>query len=492
MTNTTDLKSFFILFTLLLLMWTKAASAATSCAGTAPGKQRYLAASREMQFCNGSFWVPMGVNRLAQSPTESCSQPGEQRFNETTLTMEYCDGNNWQRIGCMTDTACNVEELGTQVYDTTQRVMKFCNGNKWVYMASLPNKPCCPVNYVPVPRNTTVGATTDFCVAKYHMKPRRISDGAAVDGKDFGFDAPGHYKADSRPEDLPWGGINFNFARQHCQDLGTNFHLIKNSEWMAVAQSVELTAANWSGNVVGNGFIPTGHSDGFTRCISGSSGMTCWGQAGQDYLAASPDDTQGCFGTNNPDCLNKSSTDYWQKRTFQLANGQIIWDMAGNINSWVDLYGDGSTFSYDSSGNSLSAPIYQLNDPYSLSKYPLITPIIYPPTNANNRRAFLPANPYSNPPPYGYWYDQLGLGTIRWEEDNNVVLFRGGKFDETRMEHMGAPDPDLANRHFKTNAIERRGGIYSVWLWNGNANHSDLGFRCTYAPPYDPDLDTSP
>jgi formylglycine-generating enzyme required for sulfatase activity len=68
---------------------------------------------------------------------------------------------------------------------------------------------------------------------------------------------------------------------------------------MTIAQNVLSVASNWSGGTVGSGAIPRGNSDS----------------------TAATDATTDLTGIN--------------KRTLTLTNGQVIWDIAGNVREWT-------------------------------------------------------------------------------------------------------------------------------------------------------------
>src|SRR5690606_37302902 len=55
-------------------------------------------------------------------------------------------------------------------------------------------------------------------------------------------------------------------------------------------------------------------------------------------LAADADDTKACSGTGQT-CSNTVWHD--QRRTHVLSNGEVIWDLGGNVGEWVnDDYAD--------------------------------------------------------------------------------------------------------------------------------------------------------
>jgi formylglycine-generating enzyme required for sulfatase activity len=122
-------------------------------------------------------------------------------------------------------------------------------------------------------------------------------------------------------------------AIAYCRAQG--WHLITNPEWMTIARNVEKIPENWCDPDGSHcGFPPgtpgkilvNGHNDGENEVsVSGTN---------DGALTAATDD-RPCFGTTTDGshrCGGKSS----QKRTFTLSNGQVIWDFAGNVWSWVD------------------------------------------------------------------------------------------------------------------------------------------------------------
>jgi hypothetical protein len=158
----------------------------------------------------------------------------------------------------------------------------------------------CPSGYVLVPGDSNFG-TSDFCVMKYEAKQGSNS------------------KVVSTASGTPWVSISWYGAKEACRRSGG--HLITNAEWMTIARDVEGVASNWSEGSVGSGYIYSGHNDGSPN----------------NSLAASSDDGDGYFGTGNSSPSN-------QRRTLTLSNGEVIWDLAGNVWQWVDEQCDTTTW----------------------------------------------------------------------------------------------------------------------------------------------------
>lgn len=111
----------------------------------------------------------------------------------------------------------------------------------------------------------------------------------------------------------PWVDISQNVAIANSANVAgcTGCHLITEAEWLTIAQNVLGVASNWSNGVVGTGYIYSGHNDGTP-----------------DSSLAASTDNDGYFSTGQGSPSN-------QKRTLTLSNGQVIWDMAGNVWEWT-------------------------------------------------------------------------------------------------------------------------------------------------------------
>ena len=141
---------------------------------------------------------------------------------------------------------------------------------------------------------------------------------------------------------------------------------------MAAARNAESVAANWSGGAVGNG--------GMFRGNTGVDDALGCNGAGADYVAAASADNASLSSTRSS-CADK--------RQLKLSNGEVVWDMAGNV--WEHVNGantlDGSGYAtmsgdvcsaginqwYSFSGND-GAPACSFAAPYSYAAYGPATP----------------------------------------------------------------------------------------------------------------------
>lgn len=305
--------------------------------------------------------------------------------------------------------------------------------------------------YILVPGNSTYG-TSDFCVMKYEAKAERDSDsqinawgcleGTASCGQDDWVLNTSPTEA-STPVSVatgrPWREISRDQAISECQSLGAGFDLITNDEWQTIARNIELQSNNWEEGVVGgvstgnggtnNNRLNRGHADGTPN----------------EPLAANASDTQGCEGTGQT-CSGGTGGDWnLEKRTHNLSNGEVIWDIGGNVWEWVkdDSTNSYGTISYISQITAITHP-----NNYSLSGGTTTTA-------RNAKDQFGPLGDYTSLSSGDYG----GLGYGYLNSAAGAVLRGGSWVNNTRS------------------------GVFSAYLYFGPSySYNAFGFRCVFRP----------
>ncbi len=249
----------------------------------------------------------------------------------------------------------------------------------------------CPDGYILVPGNplySTPISGKDFCVMKYEASRSSLFSR--------------RMKAVSVKK-APWVNVNRAEAEAACEANGVGYHLITNSEWMTIARNIEATPANWSGGRIGEGFLPRGNSSFDSALTPGN-------------------DENPYFG------ILYHNDDWTYKRTHELSNGEVIWDMAGNVLEWVsDNLGTGQ---------------------HKMQEYSNETHFSRE-GEARNRVLFAPNGNYNSTQNVGMIY-----------MSNNGAALRGGYW----ANGMGT-------------------GVFAADLnYSASASLSHIGFRCAYTP----------
>lgn len=175
------------------------------------------------------------------------------------------------------------------------------NDNDLSYRTVTGSEPIlCPVGYIVVPGSSTY-STGSFCVMKYEAK----NDGG------------------NKPVSTPAGSFWVDISQTDAISTGSKVagcagcHLINDAEWMTIAQNALGVPSNWRDNVVGTSinntnYIYNGHNDAVPN----------------NALIASADDNDGYY-------LTGDTAPSRQRRTLTLTNGEVIWDLAGNLCEWT-------------------------------------------------------------------------------------------------------------------------------------------------------------
>ncbi len=197
----------------------------------------------------------------------------------------------------------------------------------------------CPSGFIHVPGDPLYG-TSDFCAMKYEAKCDADGNGVGdTTGTDTGYNtwnnaadpcSGGSRQIVSSAAGWPLARIaqddgTANDSKSYCDSRG--WHLITNNEWMTIARNTERLGSNWCaldgtgcGNSPGSQYLAAGHNDN-----------------GPAFgLQASTDDSQVCYGTVTKDTNTACGSGATQRRTHFLANGEVIWDLAGNLWEWTD------------------------------------------------------------------------------------------------------------------------------------------------------------
>ena len=239
-----------------------------------------------------------------------------------TITVSGVVSGNTVKL--FRDSACTIEigsavSSGTSVNVTVSSALSvsshfiYANSTNAVGTSPCSSSPVlytlasCPANFIPVPHNNEVGTTKDFCVMKYEAKNN--GSGVAVS------------QVAGNPYALP-----LVLSQTKCTDLNTlngvtnKYDLISNPEWMTIARNAESVSSNFEAGVMARGWAAN----------SGYTPPDPWTNS-----AVAPQTDSNCLYNTGADTCGSSGSHLF-RRTLTLSNGEVIWDLSGNIYEWVD------------------------------------------------------------------------------------------------------------------------------------------------------------
>ena len=224
----------------------------------------------------------LGIAKATDGTYPSPSLPIEIKGSNGTSFSYSSSGDTY----CLTATTDRAGVSAYNISSTGSIVQGACSGHTSVTLS-------CPSGFIPVPGNSHYG-TSDFCVMKYEAKN--------VGGV-----------ATSQAGSSPWTTISQSEAATAAQNACSGCRLITDPEWMTIAMNVISVPSNWVSGTVGSGAMYKGHTDANPN----------------NPLAAGVDDSDNYAGTGNAIPSD-------QRRTYMLTNGEIIWDLSGNVREWTD------------------------------------------------------------------------------------------------------------------------------------------------------------
>ncbi|HUY69630.1 MAG TPA: SUMF1/EgtB/PvdO family nonheme iron enzyme, partial [Candidatus Tyrphobacter sp.] len=259
--------------------------------------------STDLQKTDGTGWIPVDLNNVSVGSPISNLPLDPTNTTSSGLYYEYMTdgGSNWS-VSAVPESTKYQDQMSAFGDSTSQTL---AGGY--------------PVGWISVPGSGTFG-TTSFSVMKYDAKCLNSQGTPLISPEDGAYhvyansttpcvSSNSEYVA-STPSGYPIADIDQTDAATYCNTIGA--HLITNNEWQTIAWNAENVSSNWYGGVVGTNYLYSGHND----------------NAPANALQASADDTQGYY--------HETNTGGNQRRTLTLSNGNVVWDLAGNVWEWTN------------------------------------------------------------------------------------------------------------------------------------------------------------
>ncbi len=274
--------------------------------------------TQNLRKTDGTGWIPVNFQRISSNSPISQLPIDPQNTTTTNSYYTYIAGGSWKLTAIALESQKYIAQGNT---DGGTAPSSFEMGNNMSLGQTV-----FPNNWIKVPGNSTFG-TSDFWVMKYEAKCADSSGNLLTTPTEstyqiynaHGTGGTACTSANSRyvtsaPAGYPIANIYYsvngvdNDAIEYCQSIGA--HLITNNEWQTVAWNAQNVSSNWSGGSVGSGYMGRGNSDSSAAQVS------------------SLDDVNAAYLTGY--------TDFTHRRNYALSNGQIIWDLAGNLYEWTN------------------------------------------------------------------------------------------------------------------------------------------------------------
>ena len=192
---------------------------------------------------------------------------------------------------------------------------------------------------------------------------------------------------------------------------------------MTIASNIANVGSNWDGGTVGTNDLTRGHSDN-------SPSSAC---------AADSSDSNAYVETT---CTASSTGTFNQRRTHTLSNGEVIWDIAGNVWEWVNYF------------NHEEKPTPNVGSTWY--EYTAVTG-----TTTMALSDLIPTNALKS-----FWDDT-------WDSTESIGRYYPGVDGGGGALQRGAPFNETT-----------KSGIFAARISrNTTGTNADVGFRCTIAVP---------
>jgi len=263
--------------------------------------------------------------------------------------------------------------------------------------------------------NSDLGVNNDFYVMKYEAKfVDTASKTQDATYKGWRYDtAGGDLSIRSHPTPEPITYITQTQAISVCASLGTGYKLITSAEWVTTARETENNTYNWNSGTIYSGSMYKGHGD----------------NAPVGFLSIT-DINDGYIGTGDSGISD-------QRRTLKLYNGEIIWDLAGNV--WE-----------------LNSDVYNSNAESSLGK-----------SSTGTYEWTTISSSYNHLKPYNTSLTlSNGIGLVYVDVDD--------------ADPSGIVHAFMSGGHLSLNSYT---GVFALYLYGSPlSSYYSVGFRCSYNP----------
>lgn len=251
---------------------------------------------------DGTGWIPVDFTTFSGS-SPLAILPVDPINTDTSLNYyTYIPGGSWKLTA-------TVES--TKYEEKSQRDGGLSDGAYEIGSDLELGSTVFPSGWIKIPGDSTFD-TSDFWVMKYEAKCVDSTTQTPLTSPDTGSGYQTYSNSSSNctsangkavastETGYPIANISHDTAKTYCTSLGTGFHLITNQEWMTIARNAESISSNWRNGTIGS-----------TEASGGG------------LYRGNSNNTKALEATSDLSGVNK--------RTLTLSNGNIIWDIAGNV-----------------------------------------------------------------------------------------------------------------------------------------------------------------